>query len=172
MAGAAVATFPSELGWMTVVWHAGRLTRLTLGHSTARAAGRAAGTVPHAEGRWTAELDQLVRRLQQYAAGAIDDFLDVTVDLEDRTRFQRAVLQACRRIAFGQTLTYGELAARVGAPRAARAVGSVMAGNRTPLVIPCHRVVRSGGSLGGFSAPGGLRLKTRLLQMERLSSIR
>jgi methylated-DNA-[protein]-cysteine S-methyltransferase len=63
-------------------------------------------------------------------------------------------------------LTYGQLARRVGSPAAARAVGSTMARNRLPLVIPCHRVVGSGGQLRGFSAPGGVAVKQRLLQME------
>jgi methylated-DNA-[protein]-cysteine S-methyltransferase len=67
-------------------------------------------------------------------------------------------------------MTYGELAAKAGSPRAARAVGSCMARNRIPLVIPCHRVVPSGGRLGSFSAPGGSETKRRLIDMERQSS--
>jgi len=63
-------------------------------------------------------------------------------------------------------LTYGQLATRAGSPRSARAVGNVMASNRVPLIIPCHRVVAAGGALGGFSAPHGTRLKRRLLKLE------
>jgi methylated-DNA-[protein]-cysteine S-methyltransferase len=83
--------------------------------------------------------------------------------------FQRAVVGHCRRIPPGQTLTYGQLAARVGRPRAARAVGRVMATNRFPLIVPCHRVVAAGGVLGGFSAPQGLAMKKRLLAAEAAS---
>jgi methylated-DNA-[protein]-cysteine S-methyltransferase len=71
-----------------------------------------------------------------------------------------------RRIRFGQTHSYGELASLVGSPRAARAVGSVMAKNRTPLVVPCHRVLASRGAIGGFSAMDGVHMKRRLLDLE------
>lgn len=103
--------------------------------------------------------DQLV----EYLAGRRREF-DVALDLEDLTPFQREVLLACAKIPYGQTASYAELARRVGRPRAARAVGSVMARNPMSLVIPCHRVVRSDGSLGGYG--GGLGLKQQLLEME------
>jgi methylated-DNA-[protein]-cysteine S-methyltransferase len=74
------------------------------------------------------------------------------------------VLRALARVSYGRTVTYGELAARVGQPRGARAVGQAMARNPVPLVIPCHRVVASGGGLGGYG--GGLALKRRLLDLE------
>jgi methylated-DNA-[protein]-cysteine S-methyltransferase len=88
------------------------------------------------------------------------------LDLTELTDFQRRVSLACRQIAWGNTCTYGELATRIGSPRAARAVGSVMARNRLPIVIPCHRVLGTAGRLGGYSAPGGLDTKRRLLQLE------
>ena len=71
-----------------------------------------------------------------------------------------------RNVPYGQTLSYAELAAKAGSPKAARAVGSVMAQNRVPLIIPCHRVVGSGGHLGGFSAPRGIAFKKQLLELE------
>jgi methylated-DNA-[protein]-cysteine S-methyltransferase len=71
-------------------------------------------------------------------------------------------------LAYGQTSTYGELALRVGHPRAARAVGTVMATNRFPILIPCHRVLASGGKLGGYSSHAGTNLKQILLDMERV----
>jgi methylated-DNA-[protein]-cysteine S-methyltransferase len=85
------------------------------------------------------------------------------------TDFQRKVLDACRAIPPGETLSYAELAVIAGAPGAARAVGNVMRTNRIPLVIPCHRVVGSGGSLGGYSAPDGLAMKRKLLEREATS---
>jgi len=114
----------------------------------------------------------LFRPLQQqitgYFAGENVDFsTDPAVCLDGIRPFGRKVLRACRRIAAGQTTTYGTLAARVGSPAAARAVGSVLAANPIPLIIPCHRVLRSDGGLGGFSAPGGTATKQRLLQHER-----
>jgi methylated-DNA-[protein]-cysteine S-methyltransferase len=88
----------------------------------------------------------------------------VPLDLSGLSPFHRRVLQATRRIPYGRTATYRDLARRVGRPRAARAVGQAMARNPVPLVIPCHRVVAAGGGLGGFS--GGLDLKRRLLALE------
>ena len=69
----------------------------------------------------------------------------------------------------GTTLSYGQLAARAGSPRACRAVGNCIAGNKIPIVIPCHRVVLSGGGIGKYSAPGGARMKKRLLMIENPS---
>jgi O-6-methylguanine DNA methyltransferase len=108
----------------------------------------------------------LISRLRAYCDGQSDDFLDVPLDLNDLTDFQRRVSLACRQIPWGQTCTYGELASRIGSPGAARAVGSVMARNRLPIVIPCHRVLGAGRRLGGYSAPGGLDTKRRLLSLE------
>jgi methylated-DNA-[protein]-cysteine S-methyltransferase len=76
------------------------------------------------------------------------------------------VLQLARKIGYGRTVAYGELAARAGNSRAARAIGAVMASNPLPIIVPCHRVVASGGAIGGFSAPHGIELKKRLLEME------
>jgi methylated-DNA-[protein]-cysteine S-methyltransferase len=95
------------------------------------------------------------------------DFSYVPLALDHLTPFARQVVVACRRISWGLVSSYGELAARCGSPGAARAVGSVMAKNRYPLVVPCHRVLAAGGALGGYSAPDGLRMKRRLLAMER-----
>lgn len=112
---------------------------------------------------------RLARRLQAYADGQHDDFADVPVAADGLTPFQRKVRQQCRRIRYGQTCTYGQLAAKAGSPRAARAVGAVMASNRVPLIVPCHRVVGSTGALHGFSGCGGIGMKRRLLELERAS---
>ncbi|MCL4678177.1 MAG: methylated-DNA--[protein]-cysteine S-methyltransferase [Alphaproteobacteria bacterium] len=112
------------------------------------------------------DCEPVALRLRAYSEGQSDDFGDVLLDLNDLTDFQRRVSLACRTIPFGQTSTYGELAVRVGSPNAARAVGAVMARNRLPIVIPCHRVLGAAGRLGGYSAPGGLRTKRRLLHLE------
>jgi methylated-DNA-[protein]-cysteine S-methyltransferase len=165
-AGDAWCVFPSALGWFALIG-AGRVLKfLTFGHASEKAARRALRkTDPQADGngQWS---HPLVERLQAYASGGRDDFLDIQVDTSDLTPFARLVVPACRRIPYGRTLTYGQLAAQCGSPAAARAVGNCMARNRFPLVVPCHRVVASGGSLGGYSAPGGVRLKRRLLELE------
>jgi O-6-methylguanine DNA methyltransferase len=92
---------------------------------------------------------------------------DIPVALDDLSRFHRAVLLACRKIQFGKTISYSLLAKKSGSPTASRAVGNALAGNPLPLIIPCHRVVRSDGKLGGFSASGGTDLKARLLKLEQ-----
>jgi methylated-DNA-[protein]-cysteine S-methyltransferase len=111
-------------------------------------------------------LQKLVEDLQRFAEGEPVDFRYVPISEAHLTRFGRRVISACRAIPWGQVTTYGELAAKCGSPAAARAVGSVMAKNRFPLVVPCHRVLAAGGALGGYSAPDGLKMKRRLLAME------
>jgi len=83
------------------------------------------------------------------------------------TRFQQAVWKACMEIPAGQTRSYGWIAERIGKPGAARAVGSALGKNPFAPDVPCHRVIRSDGTPGGFSAPGGLSAKLRLLHKER-----
>jgi methylated-DNA-[protein]-cysteine S-methyltransferase len=106
----------------------------------------------------------LAERMAAYFAGARDDFADVELDLEWCTPFQRAVADALRAVPYGETVTYGELAALAGHPNAQRAAGSFCARNRTPLVVPCHRVVAAGG-LGSYGSLG-LEYKLRLLVLE------
>jgi methylated-DNA-[protein]-cysteine S-methyltransferase len=122
--------------------------------------------------RWcpTARLDEdLLQDLHQqivaYFAGRSFHF-DCRVDLSWAGEFGQAVLRCCSRIKPGQTLSYGRLARLAGNANAARAVGNIMAANRVPLIIPCHRVIATDGRLGGFSAQGGIRLKKRLLEHE------
>jgi methylated-DNA-[protein]-cysteine S-methyltransferase len=88
------------------------------------------------------------------------------VNAGQKTAFASNVLNTCRRIAYSRRLTYAELAKLAGRAGAARAVGTIMANNPIPLIIPCHRVLRSDGGLGGYSAEGGIATKTSLLQLE------
>ena len=104
-------------------------------------------------------------QIAAYFDGEPVDF-DVPLDLSGQPDFRRSVLRACARIAYGTTATYGQLADEVGRPGAARAVGGAMAHNPIPLIVPCHRVLAAGGALGGFSAEGGLSVKTRMLRLE------
>jgi methylated-DNA-[protein]-cysteine S-methyltransferase len=110
-------------------------------------------------------LGGLQRELSAYLGGSLVRF-SVRLDLSGVTAFQRQVLKACAKIPYGRTVTYGELARRVGRAGAARAVGAAMARNPVPIVIPCHRVIAANGSLGGFSAEQGVALKRRLLELE------
>lgn len=160
-----VHVFPSQLGWMATLWEGDMLLELSFGYDSPQRALRALTSPP---GAWCDddELPQTVRRLQAFARGEKIDFCDVPVARPLRGPFAQAVIEQCRRIPFGETRTYAEVAASAGSPRAARAVGNTMATNRTPLVVPCHRVVPTGGKLGGYSAGEGIRTKLRLLEME------
>jgi methylated-DNA-[protein]-cysteine S-methyltransferase len=104
-------------------------------------------------------------QLRRYFAGDKVRF-HAEVDLSELTGFQRQVLDECRRIGYGQTKTYGELAREIGRPRATRAVGQALGRNPVPLVIPCHRVLGCNGKLTGFSAEQGVHLKRWLLDLE------
>ncbi len=106
----------------------------------------------------------LAERFASYFCGARDDFADVELDLDWCTPFEYALVEAARSIPYGETVTYGELAALAGRPRAPRTAGSFCARNRFALVVPCHRVVAAGG-LGGYGSLG-LLYKRRLLELE------
>jgi methylated-DNA-[protein]-cysteine S-methyltransferase len=114
----------------------------------------------------TPYIARTIERLQKFAAGEPDDFSGIELDLSHLTDFQRRVVNACRRIKAGRSCSYAELAAKAGSPRAARAVGNVMRGNRYPLIVPCHRVIAASGKLGGFTSPQGLAMKQKLLERE------
>ena len=107
----------------------------------------------------------LAAQVREYFEGRRRGF-DLSVDWRGRTEFQKAIWGELQRVPFGKTIGYGELAARAGRAGAARAVGRAMATNPTPLIVPCHRVVGAGGALHGFSAPGGVEFKRRLLDFE------
>jgi methylated-DNA-[protein]-cysteine S-methyltransferase len=158
--------FLTALGWMAVRLDGHLVERVIFGYSSRAALRRALG----ADAKLIVEAGprerRLVDRMIDYAAGGKVRFDDIAVRTAATTPFQRRVLAACRAIPFGQTRSYRDLARRAGAPGAARAVGSVMARNACPLIIPCHRVIASDGRIGGFSAPQGVALKRRLLNME------
>jgi methylated-DNA-[protein]-cysteine S-methyltransferase len=101
-----------------------------------------------------------------YFNGGPVDFSMIPLDTSGLTLSEQAIYAALRLVAYGETTTYGELAVRIGQPGAARAIGMAMARNPWPLVVPCHRVLAKGGALHGFSAPGGLDTKRRMLVME------
>jgi methylated-DNA-[protein]-cysteine S-methyltransferase len=174
----AALVFETELGWMAIAHRQALLVGIVFGHAAKRQAVESLrryiekGAKTHsvvdfldAEEHPPTIMD-IVERLKSYAAGEAVDFSDVQVDQQHLTDFGRRIVKACRRIPRGKTRSYGELATACGSPGAARAVGRVMAKNRYPLVVPCHRVLAAGGLIGGFSAPQGLMMKRRLLELE------
>ena len=111
----------------------------------------------------TASLTETIRQLQAYFAGELETF-NLPLATEG-TPFQMKVWQALRDIPYGHTISYGELARRIGNPKASRAVGLANGSNPIPIVIPCHRVIGSNGKLTGYG--GGLPIKEKLLALER-----
>lgn len=106
-----------------------------------------------------------IEQLSQYLEGQRREF-ELPIDLSLATAFQRKVLQAAERVPAGVVATYGEIARRIGRPRAARAVGQALARNPIPIVVPCHRVVAADGSLTGYSGGAGVETKRQLLALE------
>lgn len=104
---------------------------------------------------------------ESYFSGAVVSFREIPLDLGSGTPFQQAVWYAATAISYGEYVTYGELAQRIGKPGAARAVGTALGANPVCLVVPCHRVLAANGNLGGFSA--GVHWKRRLLDLEGIS---
>ena len=107
------------------------------------------------------------RELDEYFEGERREF-DLPLDWRLTSGFVNKVLRETARIPFGETRSYGEMAASAGSPRAFRAAGSALGANPIPIVVPCHRVLRSGGALGGYG--GGLDVKMKLLELEGVLS--
>jgi methylated-DNA-[protein]-cysteine S-methyltransferase len=112
-------------------------------------------------------LDEAIEQLKAYFQGTCTAF-DVTIDWQRFTPFQEVVLRQTLAIPYGEVKTYAQIACAIGKPRAARAVGQVESHNPIPIIIPCHRVIGSDGSLHGYGAAGGLHTKARLLELERV----
>lgn len=109
---------------------------------------------------------QAIDRTGRLMAGEPVSFTDIPLDLTGVSDFHCRVYREISLIPPGQTATYGEVAARVGEPKGAQAIGQAMGRNPIPVIIPCHRVLAAGESLGGFSGAGGVNTKRRLLEIE------
>lgn len=157
--------FPTAWGTFGFVAQRGRLLATFLPEAATRIQTRIKNDWPDAMEHPDA-LPAFRKQVEAYFEGERCTFR-VKIDVSRFTPFQQAVLEACRSIPHGQTAFYADLARAVGHPGAARAVGSTMARNPLPLVIPCHRVLRTDGSLGGFSSPKGIAEKNRMLRLER-----
>jgi methylated-DNA-[protein]-cysteine S-methyltransferase len=154
------ATFSTPLGTCAIAWNDRGLTRFLLPDPDRRAGGDTETEPP----RWVAEI---ISRVRRHLAGDLQDFADLAYDFGRMPEFNRAVLRATLGVKSGQTSSYGEIAAAIGeSPAASRAVGSALGGNPWPLLIPCHRIVAAGGKMTGFSGPGGVATKVRLLALE------
>lgn len=163
------AVFETALGWIGIGWSAKGITHLQLPQRDKAAT--EAGLLKRGASPAMAEPPPAVRAaielLVRYAAGERIDFSGVPLDLGDVDELRRALYARMRGLDYGETLTYGGLADEVGRPGAAREVGQAMGSNPVPIIVPCHRVLAADGKMGGFSAPGGVFTKRRLLDLER-----
>lgn len=164
--GLAYAVWPTAWGAMGAVAGGGGLVRVVLPHYSPSdlrdlLAFEHAGAADD-----EAAFAGLIERSRAYFNGQAVNFDDLACALPGEKTFTGKVLRACRAIPYGQTLSYSLLARAAGSPDGARAAAAAMGKNPLPLIIPCHRVIYADGRLGGFSAPGGVDQKRRMLALE------
>lgn len=169
MSDLAYALFDTVIGTCAVVW---RSDECIVGFQLPE---RNEATVRHRIARaWAAEEQQpppsistAVDGICAHLEGTPDDLHWIALDLTGVPEFNRSVYDVARSIPPGETLTYGQVAARIGAPGAAQAVGQALGHNPIPMIVPCHRVLAADGRIGGFSAYGSTLTKRRLLEIEQ-----
>jgi methylated-DNA-[protein]-cysteine S-methyltransferase len=153
--------FDTPLGSSGLAWHDTSLTGFFLPGSAERLPPASESAPPPP---WVAAI---ITRVQRHLASEPQDFSDVRYDFDRIPEFHRAVLRATLAVKSGHTATYGDLARTLGQPPgASRAVGTALGANPWPLLIPCHRIVAASGKMTGFSGPGGVDTKAKLLALE------
>lgn len=163
------ALFETAIGTCGIAWKTGdgpvivsfNLPENTVAETERRIAWKAtrAVTIPLA-------IAGVIEQARRHLDRDLQDFRNAPIDWARFEPFARRVYEAAMRIPAGQTRTYGQLAKEIGEPQASQAVGQALGSNSIPLIIPCHRILASGGKMGGFSAPGGLFTKEKLLLLE------
>jgi len=165
---AAFALFTTSIGCCGITWSDGGVIGFQLPEGDdasmrRRMAKRFADAV---EGTPPPDVQQAIDAVIRLMSGDRADLNFVQLDLDGVPEFHQRVYEVARTIPPGATLTYGEVAARLGDPGSARAVGQALGRNPIPVIVPCHRVLAAGGKHGGFSAPGGTATKLNLLAIE------
>jgi methylated-DNA-[protein]-cysteine S-methyltransferase len=169
-AGASFALFETAVGDCALVWGETALVRGAYLPERTGAELRARILRRHTQADETEPPPAIARAVEDIRAlfdGAPRDLAWVDIETPDASEFELKVYAVTRSIPPGRVLTYGEVAKRIGAPGAAREVGAALGRNPIPILVPCHRVVGADGKLVGFSGPGGLETKRRLLAIER-----
>jgi methylated-DNA-[protein]-cysteine S-methyltransferase len=161
--------FETARGFCAIAWSGAGITRFRLPEASAQATERGLKRrLPDATpAEPPPDVARAIGAAQRYFAGERVDFSDAALDLGDADAQVLKIYDAARRLAWGETTTYGALAKTLGDDwELAREVGQAMSKNPIPLIIPCHRVLAAGGKIGGFSAPGGSTTKQKMLEME------
>ncbi|HKW92946.1 MAG TPA: methylated-DNA--[protein]-cysteine S-methyltransferase [Methylomirabilota bacterium] len=162
------ALFETTIGACGVAWSAAGVVGIQLPEPREAATrGRLLRRYPDArEETPPPAVRRAIEDMTRLLAGERLDLTDVVLDMDGVPEFHRRVYEAARSIPPGATLSYGQIARRLGDPGSARAVGQALGENPFPIVVPCHRVLAAGGRMGGFSAPGGVATKARMLAIE------
>lgn len=165
--------FDTAIGTCGVVWDARGLRGVHLpGANRARTEAGVARRFPDATpGEPTVAVRNAIEAMAALLRGEKRDLREIELDFEGLPEFNRRVYELARTIPPGTTLTYGEIAHRLAAPGMARAVGHALGQNPWPIVVPCHRVLAADGGMGGFSAPGGVSTKRRMLEIEGVEGV-
>lgn len=160
--------FDTAIGVCGLAWSEGGITRLRLPERDRDALERRLRTSTGQPEPSTPPqpIANAIADVQRYMTGAKVDLTETALDMAGVDPFQRKVYEAARSIVWGETATYGEIAARIGAAGEAREVGQALGRNPVPIIVPCHRVLAKGNRLHGFSAYGGTLTKERLLALE------
>jgi len=161
--------FNTDMGWVGILSSSAGLRRVILPHSSTREIRQRLGDSIDQVNQAPHLFQDLMKRFILYYSGHKVNFPD-KLDLSGGTEFRRRVWEAARLIPYGETRSYGWIAEKIKQPEAARAVGQALGRNPLPIIVPCHRVLASGGGLGGFT--GGLEMKKRLLRLEGVTVIR
>ncbi len=161
--------FDTAIGACALVWRAEHLIGAQLPEQDeARARQRLARRYPEAvEGAPPPFVQEAIDGIVALLAGEQRDLSGLPIEMDGLSVFNRKVYEVALGIPPGETLTYGEVAARIGEPGAARAVGVALGANPFPIIVPCHRVLAANGKTGGFSADGGVETKLRMLTIEK-----
>jgi methylated-DNA-[protein]-cysteine S-methyltransferase len=167
-AGVGVAFFETQIGECGLAWGGHGLVGVQLPEDRPGAVrSRLKRRFPNAaETVAPPDVQMAIDGIVALLAGEPRDLSDVPLDMEQVPDFNRRVYEVARTVPPGQTITYGEIAARLGEKRLAREVGQALGQNPFAIVVPCHRVVAAGGKLGGFSASGGVETKLKMLAIE------
>jgi methylated-DNA-[protein]-cysteine S-methyltransferase len=163
------AIFDTAIGHCGIVWTARGIAGVNLPEgSEGKTRARIVKRFPDAsEAAPSGEVQRIIEAIIALIAGEKIDFSQVTLDHAPLPEFSRRVYAIVRKIPIGETLTYGDVAKQLGDIALSREVGQAMGKNPTPIIMPCHRVIAASGKTGGFSAPGGVDTKMKLLSIER-----